>query len=136
MSGQKCYRCTWHKESPEGGGGFRSGEDVFDVEAALYFAEDGREPVEFTHEQLIRLYGKQRWSVYRPHVSHVDTTKPGIMGRRKGDGRFIMEGLHRTTNRIYAGRPFKFYVLTERETEVCRRLGNAKRDTFTDERDG
>lgn len=57
--------------------------------------------------------------VHPPHLAHVDTRRPGILGLAWIRGRltrFILEGNHRSARAIQAGRPFRLYRLTEAET--------------------
>lgn len=133
MPKEKCYRCEWYadslKEKGVNGGVARVNNKHYDATAGMFIANDGRKLITLTNEQLLRLYGKAGWSIHEPHLHHVDPDAPGLVGIIPGEGKVILEGMHRATVNLRRGRGFKVYVLTRRETERIRRIAAVQAKT-------
>lgn len=136
MAKEKCYRCGWYddnlKDNGVNGGVARVNGQHYDATAGMFIARDGRRLVTLTNEQLLRLFGKAGWNVYEPHLYHVDPSEPGLVGVIPGEGKVLLEGMHRATVNLRRGKSFKVYLLTARETERIRRIAavQSKRKEF------
>jgi hypothetical protein len=121
VSGKTCKRCGWHKEGRVGIVVYVPGVAVFEVDRAeLLTIRRPRKPVTIPH----RLIGRyvQPDQVEAEHVPHVDASKPVIIAQVshvKGVRRVLIEGRHRATQCLYAGRDLKAYLLTPAETKLC-----------------
>lgn len=121
MNKKGCKRCGWRKTNPVGFAVRVLGVAHFDVDRAeLVVFKRPRKPITIPHRQIGR-YVQPDW-VDAEHVPHVDTSKPVIIAQVshvKGVRRVLIEGRHRATQCLYAGRDLKAYLLTEAETKLC-----------------
>lgn len=121
MRGKSCKRCKWWRELPVGFQVYVPGVATFDIDKAeLLIAKRPRKPVVIPHCQIGRYIKPEQ--VDAMHVPHVDGSKPCIMAQVShvvGVGRVLIEGRHRATQNLYAGRAMKVYLLTRAETKAC-----------------
>jgi hypothetical protein len=125
MTRNNCYRCDWYLAGDQGNICLMKGIGYFDVDAARRIIRTRRRPPETLMPDEIRQF--HHFITDDPteaHLDHVNPRKFGIvatypLGRRRRRYRFVLEGNHRAHRAIRDGRPFRFYVLTDEESDAC-----------------
>lgn len=122
-----CVRCDWHRQGgnfvcvwPWGEWNVNAAEEI----VARQKREGRARLVTIKWETLRRYAQRDNWldpaNFHAPHLDHVDTSKPGIMGTTNdvpGRRRFLLEGQHRAIQCLRTRRDFSFYLLSEEETD-------------------
>jgi hypothetical protein len=98
------------------------GTYVFDVDLAREIVQDGRGPIDLSTSDL--RYCVANSHIHKHHVPHVDLRFPGIMAcvfftnadGVEEQGHLLIDGNHRAAKSLRLGVPYRFYLLTEKES--------------------
>lgn len=138
---ETCYRCEWHERMMKGSHGevVRTAYGDFDMTEARRIVR-GRKTVMISARALAFYNARDGFStnIHEPHLAHVNKRVPVIFGTLRNVPfirHYIMDGMHRATIQLRAGRGVRVVILTAAETESCRmKPERRKRKKETDER--